>query len=196
MADEYADPAQGSGAVKITPAHDFNDYQVGKRNKLDIDQHLDGHGASSTTNVPEKYQGLERFVARKQVVADMEAEGFLLQIEDKTIMQPFGDRSGVVVEPYLTDQWYVDAETLAKPAIEAVESGKTRSCRRTGQKTYYEWMRNIEPWCVSRQLWWGHRIPAWYGPDIEPERRRQEASYFRRRCAMPRRAGAHVLWSK
>ena len=168
VADEYADPAQGSGAVKMTPAHDFNDYQVGKRNKLDT-INIFTDTAHLNDNVPEKYRGHERFAARKMVVADMEAEGFLLQIEDKTIMQPFGDRSGVVVEPYLTDQWYVDAATLAKPAIEAVEKGTTKFVPENWSKTYYEWMRNIEPWCVSRQLWWGHRIPAWYGPALTTE---------------------------
>jgi valyl-tRNA synthetase len=165
VADEYADPSQGSGAVKITPAHDFNDYQVGKRNKLEMINILTDT-AHLNDAVPPKYQGLERFLARKQVVADIEAEGCLIKIEDKLIMQPFGDRSQVVVEPYLTDQWYVDAKTLAQPAIKAVESGETRFVPETWAKTYYEWMRNIEPWCVSRQLWWGHRIPAWYGPEI------------------------------
>jgi len=168
VADEYADPAQGSGAVKITPAHDFNDYQVGKRAKLEM-INIFTDTAHLNDNVPEKYRGHERFAARKIVVADMEAEGCLLMIEDKTIMQPFGDRSGVVVEPYLTDQWYVDAATLAKPAIAAVESGQTRFVPENWSKTYYEWMRNIEPWCVSRQLWWGHRIPAWYGPALTTE---------------------------
>ena len=165
VADEYADPTQGSGAVKITPAHDFNDYQVGKRNGLETINILTDT-AHLNDNVPERYRGLERFAARKQVVADLEAEGFLLKVEDKTIMQPFGDRSQVVIEPYLTDQWYVDAKTLAAPAVEAVESGKTRFVPSNWDKTYYEWMRNIEPWCVSRQLWWGHRIPAWFGPAI------------------------------
>jgi valyl-tRNA synthetase len=165
VADDYADPQQGSGAVKITPAHDFNDYQVGKRHGLEM-INIFTDTAHLNDNVPEKYRGHERFAARKMVVADIEAEGCLLNIEDKTIMQPFGDRSGVVVEPYLTDQWYVDALTLAKPAIEAVETGKTKFVPENWTKTYYEWMRNIEPWCVSRQLWWGHRIPAWYGPDI------------------------------
>ena len=165
VADDYADPTQGSGAVKITPAHDFNDYMVGKRNGLPM-INIFTDTAFINDNAPEKYRGLERFAARKQVVADIEAESCLLKIEDKTIMQPFGDRSGVVVEPYLTDQWYVDAATLAKPAIEAVETGKTKFVPTNWEKTYYEWMRNIEPWCVSRQLWWGHRIPAWYGPDL------------------------------
>jgi valyl-tRNA synthetase len=168
VADDYADPEQGSGAVKITPAHDFNDYQVGKRHNLPM-INIFTDTAHINENAPEKYRGHERFVARKMVVADIEAEGCLVMIEDKTIMQPFGDRSQVVIEPYLTDQWYVDAATLAKPAIEAVESGKTKFVPGNWDKTYYEWMRNIEPWCVSRQLWWGHRIPAWYGPDVDAE---------------------------
>ena len=166
VADDYADPEQGSGAVKITPAHDFNDYQVGKRHGLEM-INIFTDTAHLNDSVPEKYRGHERFAARKMVVADIEAEGCLLSIEDKTIMQPFGDRSGVVVEPYLTDQWYVDALTLAKPAIAAVETGKTKFVPENWTKTYYEWMRNIEPWCVSRQLWWGHRIPAWYGPQFD-----------------------------
>jgi valyl-tRNA synthetase len=163
VADEYADPTKGTGAVKITPAHDFNDYQVGKRAGLPM-INIFTDTAYLNDAVPEKYRGHERFVARKMVVADIEAEGCLVKIEDTVIQQPFGDRSNVVIEPYLTDQWYVDAATLAKPAIEAVESGKTKFVPGNWDKTYYEWMRNIEPWCVSRQLWWGHRIPAWYGP--------------------------------
>ncbi|MDP3736159.1 MAG: valine--tRNA ligase [Hyphomonadaceae bacterium] len=163
VADEYADPTKGTGAVKITPAHDFNDYQVGKRHKLPMINILTDD-AHLNAEVPEAYRGLERFAARKKVVADIEAAGLLHAIEDTVIQQPFGDRSGVVVEPYLTDQWYVDAKTLAKPAIAAVEKGDTKFVPETWAKTYYEWMRNIEPWCVSRQLWWGHRIPAWYGP--------------------------------
>jgi valyl-tRNA synthetase len=163
VADEYADPTKGTGAVKITPAHDFNDYQVGKRAGLPM-INIFTDTAHLNDAVPEKYRGNERFVARKMVVADIEAEGCLVKIEDTVIQQPFGDRSNVVIEPYLTDQWYVDAATLAKPAIEAVESGKTKFVPGNWDKTYYEWMRNIEPWCVSRQLWWGHRIPAWYGP--------------------------------
>ncbi len=167
VADAYADPTKGTGAVKITPAHDFNDYQVGKRNGLPM-INIFTDTAHLNENTPEKYRGNERFVGRKMVVADIEAEGCLVKIEDTVIQQPFGDRSQVVIEPYLTDQWYVDAATLAKPAIAAVESGKTTFVPGNWDKTYYEWMRNIEPWCVSRQLWWGHRIPAWYGPDGKP----------------------------
>ncbi len=166
ITDDYPDPDFGSGAVKITGAHDFNDYQVAKRNNIPMYILMDTKGRMVHEDfVPEKYRGLDRFEARKAVVADIDASGLLIKIEDKKIMQPFGDRSGVVIEPMLTDQWYVDAKTLAKPAIEAVESGKTKFVPENWAKTYFQWMRNIEPWCVSRQLWWGHRIPAWYGSD-------------------------------
>ena len=164
VADDYADPEQGSGAVKITPAHDFNDFEVGKRNDLDVINVLDMH-ACINENSPEKYQGMDRFEARKAIVADLDAGGFLVKVEPHKHMVPYGDRGGVVIEPWLTDQWYVDAETLAKKAIEAVETGKTKFIPKNWEKTYYEWMRNIQPWCVSRQLWWGHQIPAWYAED-------------------------------
>ncbi|HEY0833779.1 MAG TPA: valine--tRNA ligase, partial [Azospirillum sp.] len=164
VGDEYADPETGSGAVKITPAHDFNDFNVGKRNGLDVINIMD-RDARLTDAVPEPYRGLDRYEARKRIVADIEALGLLEAIEPHTHMVPHGDRSGVAIEPWLTDQWYVDAATLAKPAIEAVESGRTVFVPKQWENTYYEWMRNIQPWCVSRQIWWGHQIPAWYGPD-------------------------------
>ncbi|MEQ8328361.1 MAG: valine--tRNA ligase [Parvibaculum sp.] len=165
VADEHADPEQGSGAVKITPAHDFNDFEVGKRQGLEQINILDPDGKLNG-EVPEPYRGLDRFKARKKVVEDIEALGLLDRIEDKTVMVPHDEKSKmVVIEPYLTDQWYVDAATLAKPAIEAVERGETVFVPKNWEKTYFEWMRNIQPWCISRQLWWGHRIPAWYGPD-------------------------------
>ena len=166
VADNYADPEQGTGAVKITPAHDFNDFEVGKRHGLDMVNVLDEE-AHITGDVPEVYRGLDRFEARKKIVVDMEVQGLLAGVEDHVHMVPYGDRGGVPIEPYLTDQWYVDAATLAKPAIEAVEQGRTRFVPENWTKTYYEWMRNIQPWCISRQLWWGHQIPAWYGPDGE-----------------------------
>lgn len=166
VGDEHADPEQGSGAVKITPAHDFNDFEVGRRHNLEIINILDAE-ARLNDNVPEKYRGMDRFEARKQVVADLEAEGLLAQIDDHVHTVPYGDRGGVPVEPWLTDQWFADAATLAKPAIEAVEQGRTKFVPENWNKTYYEWMRNIQPWCISRQLWWGHQIPAWYGPDGE-----------------------------
>lgn len=164
IADEHADPEKGSGAVKITPAHDFDDHMVGKRHNLENINIFDEY-AHLNENVPEKYRGMERFEARKAIVAEMEELGFLEKVEATLHMVPYGDRSGVPIEPWLTDQWYVDAETLAKPALAAVENGDTKFVPKTWEKTYFEWMRNIEPWCVSRQLWWGHQIPAWYGPD-------------------------------
>ncbi|HPF46088.1 MAG: valine--tRNA ligase [Alphaproteobacteria bacterium] len=166
IADEHADPEKGSGAVKITPAHDFDDHMVGKRHNLENINIFDEH-AHINENAPAKYRGMDRFEARKEIVADMDALGLLAKTEATVHVVPYGDRSGVPIEPWLTDQWYVDAETLAKPAIEAVEKGETKFVPKTWEKTYYEWMRNIEPWCVSRQLWWGHQIPAWYGPDGE-----------------------------
>ncbi|MBX3491713.1 MAG: valine--tRNA ligase [Parvibaculum sp.] len=167
VADEHADPAQGSGAVKITPAHDFNDFEVGKRQGLDQINILNPDG-SLNDEVPAPYRGLDRFEARKHVVMDIEALGLLDCIEDKIVMVPHDEKSKmVVIEPYLTDQWYVDAATLAKPAIEAVERGATTFVPKNWEKTYFEWMRNIQPWCISRQLWWGHRIPAWFGPKLE-----------------------------
>jgi valyl-tRNA synthetase len=166
IADEYPDPEKGSGAVKITGAHDFNDFQVAMRHDLSLISIMDAQ-ARMTGPIPERYQGMDRYAARKMVVAEIEELGLLRLIEDRVIAQPHGDRSGVVVEPYLTDQWYVDAKTLAQPAIAAVEQGDMVFEPKHWERTYFEWMRNIEPWCISRQLWWGHRIPAWYGPDGE-----------------------------
>ena len=166
VADAYADPEKGSGAVKITPAHDFNDFMVGKRNGLEAINILDPFGRLNDS-VPADYAGMDRFAARKAIVAKMEELGLLRGIDNTRHVVPHGDRSGVVIEPYLTDQWYVDAKTLAQPAIAAVEDGRTVFEPKNWEKTYFEWMRNIEPWCISRQLWWGHRIPAWYGPDGE-----------------------------
>jgi valyl-tRNA synthetase len=166
ITDEYPDPDFGSGAVKITGAHDFNDYKVARAHNLPMYVLMDTKGRmADAPHVPAKYRGLDRFEARKQVVADIEAIGLLDRVEDKKVSQPFGDRSNVVIEPMLTEQWYVNAGELAKPAIAAVEKGDTRFTPDAWSKTYFQWMRNIEPWCVSRQLWWGHRIPAWYGPD-------------------------------
>ena len=166
VADSYSDPEKGSGAVKITPAHDFNDFEVGNRHGLERINIFD-ENACLNDNAPDAYRGLDRFAARERIVADMDARGLLEKVEDHVLMVPYGDRSGTVVEPWLTDQWFVDAATLAKPAIEAVEKGETRFVPENWTATYYEWMRNIQPWCVSRQIWWGHQIPAWYGPDGE-----------------------------
>ncbi len=206
ITDDYPDPDFGSGAVKITGAHDFNDYMVAKRNNIpcyrlmDIKAAMRDDGAPYAENaaqamaiiksgqlpdentvdainlVPDEYRGLDRFEARNRIVADINADGLAVTIKDdegnevpfvenKKIMQPFGDRSHVVIEPMLTDQWFADAETLAKPAIASVREGRTNFVPKTWENTYFHWMENIQPWCISRQLWWGHRIPAWYGPD-------------------------------
>ncbi|MDD9909981.1 MAG: valine--tRNA ligase [Ahrensia sp.] len=194
ITDEYPDPDFGSGAVKITGAHDANDYDVARRNAIPLFRLMDARatmradGASyseaaaaamtilkageepspaqvdAINLVPDAYRGLDRYEARKRVIADIDAEGLMIRVEDKKVMQPFGDRSGVVIEPMLTDQWYVDAKTLAEPAIASVREGRTEFVPKSWEKTYYEWMENIQPWCISRQLWWGHRIPVWYGP--------------------------------
>ncbi|NBC96459.1 MAG: valine--tRNA ligase [Deinococcus-Thermus bacterium] len=164
VADDYADPEQGSGAVKITPAHDFNDFEVGRRHGLDMVNVLTEEARISDA-APEAWRGLDRYEARDKVIAEFEAAGLLDRIDDHVHMVPYGDRGGVPIEPFLTDQWYCDAKVLAEPAIQAVEQGRTRFVPETWTKTYFDWMRNIEPWCISRQLWWGHRIPAWYGPD-------------------------------
>jgi valyl-tRNA synthetase len=161
IADDYVDPEFGTGCVKITPAHDFNDYEIGKRHGLPM-YNVFTDSAAMNDSVPEAYRGLDRYVARKAVIAEMEALGLVEKIEPYTVKTPRGDRSGAVVEPYLTDQWYVRIEPLAKPAIEAVESGRIRFVPDSWSKTYFEWMHNIQDWCISRQLWWGHRIPAWY----------------------------------
>jgi valyl-tRNA synthetase len=186
IADEYPDPEKGSGAVKITPAHDFNDFAVGKRHNLPMINIFDDF-ARLNDNVPPEYRGLDRFAARKKVVEEFERLGLLREIEKTRHTVPHGDRSGVVVEPYLTDQWYVAADVLAKPAIKAVEEGATVFQPKNWEKTYFEWMRNIQPWCVSRQLWWGHRIPAWYGPDgkvfveeTEDQAKRQAEEHYGR----------------
>ncbi len=161
IADEYVDPEFGTGCVKITPAHDFNDYEVGRRHDLPLINILDPD-ARLNEAVPAAYRGLDRFDARQRIVADFEAAGLLDGIDDHKLMVPRGDRSGTVVEPLLTDQWYVRIKPLAEPAIDAVESGRIRFVPDNWSKTYFDWMRNIEDWCISRQLWWGHRIPAWY----------------------------------
>jgi valyl-tRNA synthetase len=194
ITDEYPDPEFGSGAVKITGAHDLNDYGVAQRNGIPLYRLMDEVAAMRTDGlpyaevaeyakaiaagepasaadidalnlVPDIYRGLDRYEARKKVIADIDAEGLMLRVESKKIMQPFGDRSGVVIEPMLTDQWYVDAKTLAGPAIEAVRSGAIKVVPHTWEKTWFQWLENIQPWCVSRQLWWGHRIPAWFDAD-------------------------------
>ncbi|MCB1772191.1 MAG: valine--tRNA ligase, partial [Gammaproteobacteria bacterium] len=178
VADEHADPEFGTGCVKITPAHDFNDYAVWQRHRdenpissqvhggliniFTIDAAIRDNEADEGELIPAAYIGMDRYAARKQIVADLEARGLLEKIADHKLMVPRGDRSGAVIEPFLTDQWYVKVEPLAKPAIEAVETGKIRFVPDNWKNTYYEWMRNIQDWCIRRQIWWGHRIPAWY----------------------------------
>jgi valyl-tRNA synthetase len=180
IADEYSDPEKGSGAVKITPAHDFNDFEVGKRHKLRLISVLNTEGKLNLAGNDEFMAGLvpsedldatlalhhtDRFAARKQIVARVEQKGLVEKIEPHGLAVPHGDRSGEVIEPFLTDQWYVNARKLAEPAIAAVREGKTSFVPKNWEKTYFDWMENIQPWCISRQLWWGHQIPAWYGPD-------------------------------
>lgn len=182
VADDYADPEKGTGAVKITPAHDFNDFELGKRHNLPLINILDAEAKLSLWgnlefihNVPPSadldhiltLHGLDRFAARKAIVGLMEQRELLDKIEAHVHKVPHGDRSGVVIEPWLTDQWYVDAKTLAEPALAAVREGRTRFVPKNNEKVYFHWLENIEPWCISRQLWWGHQIPAWYGPDGE-----------------------------
>ncbi len=162
--DNYSDPEKGSGAVKITPAHDFNDFEVGKRHGLDMINIFDAN-ASINENGGEDFKGLDRFAARKKVLEILKAQNLYIKEEKIIHTVPHGDRSNVVVEPWLMDQWYVDAYKLAQPAIKAVKDKKTKFVPANWDKTYFEWMNNIQPWCVSRQLWWGHRIPAWFGPD-------------------------------
>ena len=185
IADEYSDPEKGSGAVKITPAHDFNDFEVGKRHKLaqinifsieaklalkDNVEFAAGVAASADFNETLAMHGMDRFAARKKIVERLEALGLVEKIEPHGLSVPHGDRSNVVIEPFLTDQWYVNAKELAKPAIAAVREGKTQFVPKNWESTYFNWMENIQPWCISRQLWWGHQIPAWYGPEIEGQR--------------------------
>lgn len=181
VADDYADPEAGSGAVKITPAHDFNDFEVGKRNNLrainiltpeaaitlkdNVDFLEDLELTAELKALIVKLDGMDRFAARKRIVELMDERGYLEKIDDHTHAVPHGDRGGVPIEPYLTDQWYVNAGELAKPAMAAVRDGRTQIVPKNWEKTYFDWMENIQPWCVSRQLWWGHQIPAWYGPD-------------------------------
>ncbi|MDE0929345.1 MAG: valine--tRNA ligase, partial [Halioglobus sp.] len=164
IADDYVDREFGTGCVKITPAHDFNDYEMGRRHGLPVINILNDDAAINDT-APKPYRGLDRLEARQRVVADMDALGLLDKVADHTLSVPRGDRSGVVIEPYLTDQWYVDAKKMATPAIAAVENGDIQFVPKQWENTYFAWMRDIQDWCISRQLWWGHRIPAWYDAD-------------------------------
>lgn len=164
IADDYVDREFGTGCVKITPAHDFNDYEMGQRHALPMINILDDD-ANLNNSVPEKYRGMERFAARKQIVEDLDALGLMEKVDDHTLKVPRGDRSGVVIEPYLTNQWYVKTAPLAEQAIKAVEDGDIQFVPKQYENMYFSWMRDIQDWCISRQLWWGHRIPAWYDTD-------------------------------
>ena len=183
--DEYSDPEMGSGAVKITPAHDFNDFEVGKRHNLELLNILNDDG-SLNDKCPQEYVGMDRFDARKKIVKELKDQGFIEKIEDYKTTIPYGDRSNTIVEPYLTNQWFCNAEELAKQAISVVRSGETKFFPSNWEKTYFQWMENIRPWCISRQIWWGHQIPVWYGPDgkefcaeTEEEAKKYAVDYYK-----------------
>jgi valyl-tRNA synthetase len=200
VADEYSDPEKGSGAVKITPAHDFNDFEVGRRHQLEAINIFDKF-ARVNENAPEKYRGLDRFDARKKIVAEMEELGLVEKIEPHTHAVPYGDRGGVPVEPYLTEQWYADAKKLAEAPIAAARDGRVKFVPERGRDDFFRWMENIEPWCVSRQLWWGHQIPAWYGPDkkvfvalSEEEARAEARAHYGKDVALERDPDVLDTW--
>jgi valyl-tRNA synthetase len=200
VADEHADPETGTGAVKITPAHDFADFEVGRRHGLALINIFD-RDARLTDAVPAAYRGLGRFAAREKVVADLVSAGLLDRVEEHKLMVPHHDRSGVVIEPWLTDQWYCDARVLAAPALAAVEDDRTRFVPRQWENTFFDWMRKIQPWCISRQLWWGHQIPAWYGPDeavfvaeTEEDARQQAAAKYGKEVELRRDPDVLDTW--
>jgi valyl-tRNA synthetase len=200
VADEHADPETGTGAVKITPAHDFADFEVGRRHGLALINIFD-QDARLTDAVPAAYRGLDRFAAREKVVADLASADLLDRVEEHTLMVPHHDRSGMVIEPWLTDQWYCDARVLAAPALAAVEDGRTGFVPRQWENTFFDWMRKIQPWCISRQLWWGHQIPAWYAPDgavfvaeTEEDARQQAAKEYCREVELRRDPDVLDTW--
>jgi valyl-tRNA synthetase len=200
VADEHSDPDKGSGAVKITPAHDFNDFEVGRRHRLEAISIFDKF-ARVNENAPAKYRGLDRFEARKQIVAELEAQNLIDKIEPHTHTVPYGDRGGVPVEPFLTEQWYADAKKLAQAPIAAARDGRVKFVPERGRDDFFRWMENIEPWCISRQLWWGHQIPAWYGPDrkvfvalSEEEAREEARKHYGRVVALERDPDVLDTW--
>ncbi|MEM8853528.1 MAG: valine--tRNA ligase [Pseudomonadota bacterium] len=218
VADTYSDPEKGSGAVKITPAHDFNDFEVGKRHKLTLinifdetaavqlkgnDAFLEGIDAGAVGELIDAVDGRDRFAAREEIVRRMTGGGYIETIEPNVHQVPYGDRSSVAIEPLLTDQWYVNAKRLAAPAMEAVREGKTLFVPSTWSRTYFDWMENIQPWCISRQLWWGHQIPAWYGPDgkifverTEEETLKSAGLHYGREVAIAERDEALAAWAR
>ncbi len=161
IADHYVDPSFGTGCVKITPAHDFNDYDVGQRHNLPLQSIMNANGTIAA-DAPAQYRGLDRFDARRKIVEDLDAAGLLAKVEDHKLMVPRGEKSGVVIEPLLSDQWFVQVGPLAEPAIKAVENGDITFNPKQAENIYFAWMRDLKDWCISRQQWWGHRIPAWY----------------------------------
>ncbi len=198
--DDYADPDQGTGAVKITPAHDFNDYEVGKRNKLEI-LNIFTEDGKINNNAPKKYQNLDRFDARKLILEDLSNNGLLVKVENTKNKVPYGDRSNSIIEPFLTEQWFVDAKKLSIKAKKIVKSKKTNFFPSNWSKTYFQWMNNIEPWCISRQLWWGHQIPAWYGPDKkvfvaknEEEAKKSAKKYYKKNVDLVRDPDVLDTW--
>ena len=200
ISDKYADPEQGTGAVKITPAHDFNDYEVGFRNKLEVLNVFTEDGKINE-NAPKKYIGLDRFVARKKILEDLSNEGLLVKEENIKNKIPYGDRSNSAIEPFLTEQWFVDAKKLAIKAKKIVKSKKIIFFPENWSKTYFQWMNNIEPWCISRQLWWGHQIPAWYGPDKkifvannESEAKKNAKKYYKKEVELVRDSDVLDTW--
>src|SRR4029077_1099292 len=201
IADEYSDPEKGTGAVKITPAHDFNDFDVGKRHGLTPLNILTKEGALNDL-VPEPYRGLDRFEARKRIVADLDALGLIEKTEDIVHAVPHDEKTKtVVLEPYLTEHWYLNVTPLAEKALQAVEEGRTRFVPEHWTNVYYNWMRNIQPWCISRQLWWGHQIPVWYGPDggifveeTESEARAAAAKHYGREVTLRRDEDVLDTW--
>mgnify|MGYP001333022437 CR=1 FL=1 len=200
VSDKYADPKQGTGAVKITPAHDFNDYEVGIRNKLKKINIFTENGKINE-NAPREYAGLDRFEARKKILKNLSFNGFLIKEENIKNKVPYGDRSNSIIEPFLTEQWFADAKKLSINAKKIVKSNKTKFFPENWSKTYFQWMNNIEPWCISRQLWWGHQIPAWYGPDgkifveINKEKANQKAkAYYKKKVILNRDEDVLDTW--
>ena len=198
--DDYADPEQGTGAVKITPAHDFNDYEVGKRNKLEIINIFTEDGKINN-NAPEKFVGLDRFQSRKKILEELIQKELLAKEENIKNKVPYGDRSNSIIEPFLTEQWFVDAKKLSFKAKKIVKSKKIKFFPNNWSKTYFQWMNNIEPWCISRQLWWGHQIPAWYGPDKkifvalnEKEANEKQKNFYKKKIKLIRDPDVLDTW--
>ncbi len=200
IGDEYADPEKGSGAVKITPAHDFNDFEIGKKNNLEFINIFDQQ-AKLNGNVPDRFQGIDRYEARDKILKELKSLGLLIKEENQIMVVPYGDRSGVVIEPWLTDQWFCDAKKLSIDPIKSVRNGKTKFVPKQWEKTFFNWMENIQPWCISRQLWWGHQIPAWYGPDkkifvalSKEEATKQALSFYKKETKLTQEVDVLDTW--